>query len=99
MLEQLQQVPAVTCRSMFGGFGLYSGASFFGIIADHQLFFKTDAATRSAYLAAGTGYFQPTPKQALKNYYAVPADVLEDQTLLVQWANTAIDVARRDGGA
>jgi DNA transformation protein len=33
--------------------------------------------------------FQPRAKQTLKNYYEVPADILEDDEQCVTWATQA----------
>ena len=48
---------------MFGGFGLYAGDKFFGIIFQGRLFFKTSEATREVYRARGMNHFQPSAKQ------------------------------------
>jgi len=71
---------------MFGGYGLYSGAVFFGIIHKGRLYFKTDDQTRPQYTQSGMKPFRPNPKQTLKNYYEVPPDLLEDSDRLVEWA-------------
>ena len=36
ILDQLSAVPGLRSRSMFGGHGLYSGASIFGMVIDGQ---------------------------------------------------------------
>ena len=90
VVEQLERLPDFRSRSMFGGFGLYSGGQFFGLIYQRRLYFRTGDDTRPAYTAAGMGFFQPNPKQSLKNYYEVPADILEDHDALIRWAVVAI---------
>ena len=90
VVEQLERLPDFHFRRMFGGFGLYSGRQFFGIIYQRRLYFLTGDDTRPAYTAAGMGFFQPNPKQSLKNYYEVPADILEDHGALIKWAEAAI---------
>ena len=89
ILDQLADVRGITCRTMFGGFGLYHGEVFFGIINKGQLYFKTDTFTRSAYIQRGMKPFHPNAKQTLKNYYEVPVDVLEDGEQLTTWAARA----------
>ncbi len=74
---------------MFGGFGLYLDEQFFGIIADGRLYLKTNERMRGRFEAADMGPFRPNEKQTLKNYYEVPADVLEDSSELSQWAKEA----------
>jgi DNA transformation protein and related proteins len=86
VLEQLADLSGVTCKSMFGGFGLYCEGRFFGVIADEQVFFKTDKTTRQKYEELGMKPFAPTPEQVLKNYYEVPAEVLESPEEFKTWA-------------
>lgn len=41
VLDQLSGVEDITCKSMFGEYGLYSGGKFFGMVCDNKLFIKT----------------------------------------------------------
>jgi len=93
VLDQLRELRGLDCRGMFGGFGLYAGEKFFGIIFQGRLFFKTSEVTREAYRARGMKHFQPNAKQQLTSYYEVPADVIEDATELIAWAREAVKVA------
>lgn len=94
ILDQLAGVGGVTVRSMFGGYGLYRGKNFFAILSRGRLFFKTDTATRTFYTERGMGPFQPNHKQTLRNYYEVPADVIEDADELAAWAKAAAECCR-----
>ena len=49
VLDQLNDLDDVTCRAMFGGHGLYLGKSFFGIVYEGRLYFKTDEVSRIEY--------------------------------------------------
>ena len=89
VLDQLAGLRGVTCRAMFGGYGLYRHDVFFGIIHKGRLYFKTDERTRAAYLKQGMKPFRPNRKQTLKTYYEVPVDVMEDAEQLVAWAAQA----------
>jgi len=93
ILDQLRDVASLECRAMFGGYGLYAGGKFFGLIYQQQFYLKTDAATRKRFAAAGMSCFQPKPKQKLGAYYEVPADVMENATELTRWARAAVEVA------
>lgn len=94
VLEQLAEAKGIKTRSMFGGTGLYMGEAFFGIVHKGALYFRTDEASRPAYVKAGSKPFNPKGKQELHRYYEVPADILEDAETLQKWARTA--VAGRD---
>ncbi len=91
VLDQLAGLRGVTCRAMFGGHGLYRDDVFFGILHKGRLYFKTDEASRAAYLAQGMKPFRPNRKQTLKTYYEVPVDVMEDAGRLAEWASRASD--------
>ena len=80
---------------MFGGHGLYCGKSFFGIVYKDRLFFRVTDATRPEYERRGMKPFQPRSSQALQRYYEVPADVLEDRRMLVEWASQALGAGER----
>ena len=86
VLDQLNDMPGVMCRAMFGGYGLYQNGRFFGIIHQDRLYFKTHDGTKEYYLQQGMKPFRPNPSQTLKNYYEVPAEVIEDPECLIRWA-------------
>jgi DNA transformation protein len=94
VLDQLSGLRAVTCRAMFGGYGLYyrtgSRDAFFGIIQKGRLYFKTGARTRAVYLKKGMKPFRPNAKQTLKTYYEVPVEIIEGTEQLTAWARQAI---------
>lgn len=75
---------------MFGGHGLYQGEVFFGIIHKGRLYFKTDQASRAAYVQRGMKPFRPNAKQTLKTYYEVPVEIIEDDEQLTTWAGRAV---------
>jgi DNA transformation protein and related proteins len=89
VIDQLRDLEPLTCRAMFGSYGLYHHGSFFGIISGGRLYFKTTDTTRPEYLRRGMQPFQPNERQTLKSYYEVPADVMEDDELLAAWAREA----------
>ena len=90
ILDQLAELRNVTARAMFGGYGLYQQATFFGIIHKGRLYFKVTPMTVDHYKDHGMKPFRPNPKQTLTSFYEVPIDVLEDVEALTQWANDAI---------
>lgn len=77
VLDQLSDLPGLTSRTMFGGYGLYQRDTFFGVIHRGRLYFKTDLATALRYRDRGMKPFKPTSAQTLKHYYEVPVEVLE----------------------
>ncbi len=92
VLDQLSELPGLTHRAMFGGYGLYQRETFFGIIHRGRLYFKTNATTAPRYREREMKPFRPNATQTLKNYYEVPVNVLEDAGELTIWARQASDL-------
>ncbi|MGC9941731.1 MAG: TfoX/Sxy family protein [Verrucomicrobiota bacterium] len=95
ILDQLNALPDLRARAMFGAHGLYSGQNFFGILDEGRLFFKTDALSRKDYINRGTGPFtyNAKGKTVTLGFHEVPPDVLENAPELVAWAQHAIKIA------
>ena len=94
-LEQLGEIRGLACRGMFGGYGLYAGERFFGIIYKGRLYFKVSESSRGRYTGAGMKPFKPSAKMTLKSFYEVPADVLEDTEQITDWAHMAMQAASK----
>jgi len=92
VLDQLGRLGPVDARPMFGGYGLYLEERFFGLLWGDAVYLKTDGTTRQSYLAEGMEPFSPGGKVALKNYYQVPVDVLEDSARFVEWAGASVSL-------
>jgi DNA transformation protein len=90
IVDQLQELGIIDSKRMFGGYGLYLEDIFFAIIHEDRLYFKVDKESKQKYVDAGMHPFQPSQKQTLKSYYEVPASVIEDEELLLEWASRAI---------
>lgn len=91
----LAEIGQVRTKAMFGGHGLYSGATFFGIVYRERLYFKVDDDSREEYVSRGMPPFAPTPGKTMKSYYEVPRDVFDSDEELVRWARRSIAVAER----
>lgn len=91
--DQLGELEGVTARAMFGGHGLYLRGAFFAIVHDGRLYLRTDEATRARYVAAGMPVFTPPKGPALRSYYEVPPEVLDDRRSLATWAEEAAATA------
>jgi DNA transformation protein len=97
ILEQLAGLGALRSNRMFGGVGLYSSELFFGLIDDDTLYFKTDESNIGPYHERRMPRFMPFPDrpEAVLGYHQVPADVIEDAEVLVDWARRSVAVALR----
>jgi len=95
VLELLTPIGAVRARAMFGGFGIYRGDTFFAIIVDDKLYFKTDHVTCREFTARGLSPFTYTArgKSITMQYYEAPPEVFEESEAMQYWAQQAVDVA------
>ena len=93
VVSLLAELGDVRAKAMFGGYGLYCGPTFFGLVARDRLYFKVDDASRGEFVAMGTGPFEPSPGKVMKSYYEVPREVFERDEELVRWARRAVVVA------
>ncbi len=98
VLDQLTELDGLSCRAMFGGYGLYRGRKFFGIIHRGRLYLKVSPETVTRFIRHGMGPFRPNGTQTLTTYYEVPVDVLENAQQLAEWAGAACALARRAAG-
>ena len=98
VLDQLHELGAVDARRMFGGYGLYHQGTFFAILSNDTLYFKTSESSRQAYIDRGMEPFRPTQKMTLKTYYEVPVEILEDATQLAAWARLALEAQAGSDG-
>lgn len=89
VLDQLAELRGLTCRAMFGGYGLRYRDTFFGIVHNGRLYFKITPDTLAQYLAMGATPFHVSKTMTLKTYYEVPTAILEDPEQLAAWAETA----------
>jgi DNA transformation protein len=104
--DQLKGLTGLLMKRMFGAYGLYLDETFFGILDQDKLYFKTSGKTRQDYIARGSKPFvyekQSTSKSggrkkkkvSLKRYYEVPVDVLEDSSLLREWARRSVEASQ-----
>jgi DNA transformation protein len=90
----LSRLPDLEIRRMFSGAGIYSEQTMFGILAAGRVYLKIDDATRGAFEERGMGPFQTRRGLALRSYYEVPPDVLDDEAALLEWSRRAVAAAR-----
>ena len=88
----------VRVRPMFGGYGLWLGDRYFGIIHGGQAWFRTDAESRAHYLERGMPAFQPPNRprgpRTVDRTFLVPDEVLADARQLAEWAPRAAAAER-----
>jgi DNA transformation protein len=88
----------VSIRRFFGGHGAFYQSVVFALIMRDTLYLRTDDTTRGEFEAAGSGPFTSTTKVrevAVRTYYRVPDEILEDAEDILAWSRRAVDVALR----
>ena len=82
----------LTRRPLFGAVGIYRDNHVFAMVWRGALYFKVDHVSLEDYEAAGSHplqYVSKGQKLALKSYWKVPVDVVEDDEALFDWAKRA----------
>jgi TfoX/Sxy family transcriptional regulator of competence genes len=77
--EQVQGLPGVSYRKMFGEYAIYVGSKVVALVCDNQLFVKPTRAGR-ALLAQVS---EAPPYAGAKPYFAI-GDEIEDREFIVQ---------------
>jgi DNA transformation protein len=99
-LELFSGVHTLRSRRMFGGAGIYSGGQMFALLSsDGALFLKADEEFKAAFKEAGSTPFYYAAagrdRPVAMNYWRLPDEALEDPELAMEWAQKALDAAKR----
>lgn len=89
IMDKLSPIGDVKSRAMFGGYGIYYEGVMFALISEDALYFKVNESNRDMYEQAQSRQF---PHGI--SYWEVPADVVEENARLHEWANISIAIAR-----
>jgi DNA transformation protein len=89
IMDKLWPIGDIRSRAMFGGYGIFYEGSMFALIAEDTLYFKVDESNRSTYEKARS---RPFPHGI--SYWEVPAEVIEENSKFLDWANMSIRIAR-----
>ena len=97
MYDVLEGIPGVTSRKMFSGYGIYQKSIIFAIIADGDLYFRTDEKGRSRFERYGSEPFSYKRKgktATLKNYWRLPEEIMEDKEKIFEWVEDAVRASK-----
>ena len=90
IMRKLDPLGNVMSRAMFGGYGIFHERVMFALIADDTLYFKVNESNCAMYEQAGS---KPFPHGI--SYWEVPAELLEQDDQLHEWANISIEIAHQ----
>lgn len=96
IVDLFADVLPVRVRRMFGGHGIYDGATMFALEVDGELYLKVDEQSRPLFAAAGSGPFLYLRKgrEVELSYWRLPAEAFDDPGLLREWTALARRAAR-----
>jgi DNA transformation protein len=82
---------------MFGGHGIYHDGLMFGLVADDELYLKTDKDNLAIFEQQGSTPFEFNAKGKMvkMSYYRAPEEIYDDPTEALKWANLAYEAALR----
>lgn len=92
-MDQLASLRDIARGRFFGGVGLSSGGTQFAMVMGSSLYFVANDATRPRYENMGSSCFSYSTRKgsvAVRRYYTVPADLVENQEQLIAVVTTAI---------
>ena len=87
VIDQLNPDCAASYKKMFGEFGLYSGATLFGLVCDNRLFVKPTVGGRA---------FIGDVVEALPYPGAKPSFVIEDRIDDAEWLRELVRITVRE---
>jgi len=90
IMDKLSPIGGIRSRAMFGGYGIFYEGSMFALIAEDTLYFKVNESNRAMYKKAQS---KPFPHGI--SYWEVPAEVIEENSKLLDWANLSIGIAQK----
>ncbi len=90
-------VGPVSIKRMFGGLGIFHAGLMVAIVADGELFLKTDDDSLAAFREAGCRPFTYAAKgrSVVLSYWTVPDDACEGPEAFEPWGRRALAAALR----
>ena len=97
VVELMSGWATVSVRKMFGGYGLYREGLMFALIAEDELFLKTDADNLAKFERAGSHPFvyQNQSRAVQLSYWSAPPASLDSPAEMGEWCQSAFGSALR----
>lgn len=95
--EVFEHFGPIRSRKMFGGHGIYHNDLMFGLVADDELYLKTDKQNLALFEERDLPAFEfvAKGKSARMSYYAAPEEIYDDPEQACYWADQAYKAALR----
>ncbi len=90
LVERMAPLGLVSWKKMFGGAGVFVDGKMFALVdPEARVHLKAGASNQARFDGAGS------TKHGRMPYFTVPADVLADDTVLLEWAGESAALARQ----
>jgi DNA transformation protein len=92
----------IEIRRVFNFDGLYHQGTMFGLVADEQIYLKTDASSRTAFEredSAALHYKSRDGADVAMSYYELPRRLYDEPEEAAAWARTAHEIAAHSPNA
>lgn len=91
----------VRCKRMFGGIGIYADGLMFGLVADDQIYLKTDPdfARRLEGEGCRPFVYEARGRTVKMSYWTLPESAVDDPDAASDFARQAFRVARAAAAA
>lgn len=96
--DLLSDLPGMSYKAMFGGYGIYKEGLIVACIMDDELYLKVDDGNRKEFEERDSHpfvYVSPKGKQMPMGYWSVPPEVLENREELQAWTLASYEVSKR----
>lgn len=102
LVELFAAFGPINPRRMFGGFGIYAGATLIGIVSDATVYLVADPLTIPAFEAEGArcfAYHTAKRSVSIDRWWSLPERLYDDPDTLAEWAREALAAAQRRAAA
>lgn len=98
--DLFSEIPGITSKKMFGGYGIYKNGYIFAIItSDTGLYFKVNDELKERYKNAGSTPFVYTGHKSRKpmemSYWLLPEEIMDDKDTLFEWVMDSVEVSKK----
>ena len=91
--NQLSEFGEIETKKMFGGVGFFKQGLMFAMIGGDTFKLKVDESNKMEFEAKGMKPHHSNSKKKGMPYWEVPVDVLENKSVLAEWAENSFKIA------
>ena len=92
VIDVLRDIPGITTKKLFSGWGVYKYGRIFGIIIDDELYFKTNESNLKYFTKYGSHpfSFERQGKTVSLPYWTLPDAIFSDEEKLIEWIERSL---------